>query len=174
MNQARQFTVRRAFLLPLGLLLLLALILLIVSALQEQPKGKIIILAFIILPVAILFIESVFRRTVIGSDQVTVHKLLRRKTLRFSDLTAVDLVTVRKRAFLSLSTEQDFLVLSNAYACFPEIVKIILARTPDAAVKEETRQAAQMVPVKSSDIFSCWLAVALVAFILYLQLGGRF
>jgi hypothetical protein len=54
------------------------------------------------------------------------------------------------------------------------LVRDLLARVPAASVSEETRRMAEAPPTKSSDIVSCWLAVVLVAFILYTQLGGRF
>ncbi len=166
------FHIRRTFLLPLGLLLALCLALLAISIYRHQPVAKPLILGCIILPVLILFIESVFRRAVIGDDRITVLKLLRRKTLVFSDITAVETVMVRKRAFLTVCAGDEFLILSNAYADFPGLVRELLGKVPPAAVSEESRQMAAAPPVKSSDIVSCWLGVALMAWILYLQLAG--
>jgi hypothetical protein len=40
-------------------------------------------------------------------------------------------------------------------------------------VSEETKAMAAAPPVKSTDVISCWLGVALLALILYIQLGGR-
>jgi hypothetical protein len=93
--------------------------------------------------------------------------------MKFVEVTAVETVQVRKRVFLTLCAGDDFLIISNAYANFPELVQTLLARVPAAAITEETRQMAAAPPVKSTDVLSCWLAVALLAFILYIQLGGR-
>ena len=172
METTHVYKVRRGFLVPFGLLLVLLLTLLVVTLVQSQPREKILLLVVIILPVAILFVESLFRKTEVGADEVTAHKLLRDKTLRFAEITHVDLVKVRKRAFLTLSSEEDFLILSNAYADFPKLVTDMLPRLPEAAITPEFRAAAEDLPVKSSDIVSCWIAVALVLFILYVQLGG--
>jgi hypothetical protein len=103
---------------------------------------------------------------------VTVAKFLRKKAIAFTDITGVDTLQVRKRAFVTLSTEKHFLILSNAYANFPTLIRTILERVPDGAVSEDTRKMAEAPPVKSSDVISCWLAVALIAIILYLQLRG--
>jgi hypothetical protein len=105
-------------------------------------------------------------------DGVVVFKLLRKKELKYAELTAVETVRVRKRVFLTLCAGDDFLIISNAYANFPGLVQTLLARVPAAAISEETRQMAAAPPVKSTDVISCWLAVALLAFILYIQLGG--
>jgi hypothetical protein len=165
----RSFHIRRTFLFPLGLLLALCLVLLVVTLIQGQPKAKVLILGCIILPVAILFIESAFRRTVIDENRVTVFKLGRKASLAFADLTALETMMVRKRAFLTLCAGEDFLIISNAYADFPGLVRTLLQRAPAAAITEETRKMAEAPPTKSTDIVSCWLAVGLLALILYLQ-----
>ena len=169
-----RFSIRKAFLFPLGLLLFLSLTLLAVCVIQGQPRAKILILGFMLLPITALFIESAFRRTVIDDREVTVFKFLRRKSLRFADVTSLETVQVRKRAFLTLSAGDDFQIFSNAYDSFPTLVEVLLARVPPHAVSEETRAMAESPPVKSADIVSCWLGVVLLSLILYIQLGGRF
>ncbi len=172
MSVTQKFAIRKPFLIPLGLLLVQAFVLLAVVLFQGQPKAKAIILVMMMLPIAVLFVECLFRRTVIGDEAVTVYKFLRKKTLRFSDMTAVETVMVRKRAFLTLCAEDEFVILSNAYADFPELVNALLSRVPEQAISEETRQMAAAPPVKTADIVSCWLAVALLAFIIFIQFGG--
>lgn len=173
MNSQQKFSIRRSFLFPLGLLLVLTGALLVLCVVRGEPTAKILILGFIMLPVVILFVESVFRRTVLTADGVHVFKLLRQKELKFAELTAVETVRVRKRVFLTLCADDDFLIISNAYANFPGLVQTLLARVPAAVISEETKQMAAAPPAKSTDVISCWLAVALLAFILYIQLGGR-
>lgn len=170
----RVFSIRRGFLLPLGLLLLQSLVLFVICLVKGEPPAKVIILGAIILPIAGLFVESACRRVVVAETGVTVFKVLRKKTLLFSDLTEVETVQVRKRAFLTLSTAEDFLILSNAYAGFPALVQELLERVPEGTISAETRKMAQNPPVKSSDIVSCWVGVLLLTLILYSQLGGSF
>ncbi len=174
MPEPRHFAIRRTFLLPLGLLLLLCLALFAIVIAKGEATGKVVILGCIILPVAILFLESAFRRATITDEGISVSKFMRRKELRFADVTAVDTVLVRRRAFVTLSAGDDFLIMSNAYANFPGLVKELMARVPASSVSAETQNLAAAPPSKSTDIVSCWLAVALMAFILYIQLGGRF
>lgn len=152
---------------------MLAGALFVVCLVKGEPMAKVLILVFIMLPVVVLFVESVFRRTVLTGEGVVVFKLLRKKELMFAEMTSVETVQVRKRVFLTLCADDDFLIISNAYANFPGLVQSLLARVPAAAISEETRQMAIAPPVKSTDVISCWLAVALLAFILYIQLGGR-
>lgn len=174
MAAQQDFVIRRTFLIPLGILLTLSLLLLAVILLKGEPLAKVVILGVIILPVAGFFFESAVRRFRIFDTEVRVDKLFRKKSLSLDQITAVDTVLVKKRAFLTISTEEDFIILSNAYADFPLLVRTLLQRVPQAAISEETRQMADSPPSKSTDIISCWLAVILLAFILYIQLmAGR-
>lgn len=170
----QNFNIRRSFLLPLGLLLALVIALFAVCLVNGQPAAKIVILGLIIVPIAVLFVESAFRRATVTEEGLTVHKFLREKALPFARITAVETVQVRKRVFLTLWAEEDFIIISNAYAAFPALVSLVMNRVPPETVSEETRKMAEAPPVKSADVISCWLAVLLLAFILYLQLGGSF
>ena len=84
---------------------------------------------------------------------------------------AFDTVEVRRRVFLTLSAGDDFLILSNAYARFPELASALLARVPNQIVSEETRTMAAAPPAKNGDIVSCWIATAVMIGIIVIQLG---
>ncbi|MDO3378041.1 hypothetical protein [Geoalkalibacter halelectricus] len=170
----RQFRIRRAFLLPLGLLLGLTVLLLVICLLQGLRDGKVIILGAMLLPIGGLFVESLARRTEIDPEGVTVHKFLRRRRLPFVELTAVEATLVRKRAFLSLSSLDSFVIFSNAYENFPQLVQTLMTQVPDEVISADARKLAADPPTKSTDIISCWVAVALMVLILLVQLfsGG--
>ena len=168
------FRIRKSFLLPLGLVVLLTLALLISCILMGLPLAKNIILGAFMLPVVILFAESSCRRVSIDEDGVQIDKLFRSKRLNYPELTAIDTVRVRKRAFVSLSSEEHFFIFSNSYANFGALLKLLLEKAPPPVVSAETRELAANPPEKSSDIFSAWLAVAILILILYVQLRGAF
>jgi len=168
------FTIRKSFLIPLGLVVLLTLVLLISCIFLQLPLAKTLILGAFILPAIILFAESSRRRIRIGETSIQFDKLFRSKQLNYQQLTSIDTVLVRKRAFVSLSTEEDFVMLSNSYDHFGSLLKQLLAKVPESIISEETRQLASNPPEKSSDIFSVWVAVAVLALIIYVQLRGAF
>jgi hypothetical protein len=171
--EVRSFVIRRSFLLPLGLLLVLLVALFGVCLAQGEPPFKVGLLGLIIVPLAILFAESASRRITIDAEGIAVRKLLRRASLRFAELTEVETIRVRRRVFLTLCAGDDFLILSNGYADFPALVRTLLERVPAAAVSAETRRMVEAPAVKNSDVVVCWLVVALLAFILYSQLTMR-
>lgn len=172
--ETHTFSIRKSFLIPLGLVVVLTLILLIICLFLQVPLAKILILATITLPAILLFAESSWRRIILASDGVQINKLLRSKRISYSDLTAIDTVLVRKRVFLSLSSEADFIILSNSYANFGQLLKELLAKAPDRVISEETRQMAINPPEKTSDVFSAWVAVAVLVLIIFVQLKGAF
>jgi len=168
------FSIRKSFLLPLGLVVLLTLVLLICSLVQNIPLAKIVILGAFILPAVALFIESSRRRIYIDDDGVQIDKPLRSKRINYSEMTAVETVLVRKRAFISVSSETDFIIFSNSYENFGALLKSLLTKAPEKVISDETRQMAENPPEKSSDVFSAWVAVAVLALIIYVQLRGAF
>lgn len=164
------FRIRKAFLFPLGLLAIEIVSLLASCIVFDQPVAKSVILGVIILPVIILFIECLFRRTTIDSEAIITRKFLRSKSIKLADISAVETIQVKKRAFVTLCAGDDFLIFSNAYSKFPTMVNTLLSYLPDDVITEETAEMASQPPRKSTDILSCWLAAALMGFILYAQI----
>ena len=163
------FQIRRTFLLPLGILLVLSLVLFVTVIVQGKPVVKVVLLGLMLVPIIGLFLESFFRRIHFDEESITVFKPLREKSLKFSELTEVETLQVKKRVFLTLSTEADFIIMSNAYADFPLLVNAVMEHSPEQIVTAETRKMAVDPPSKSSDIISCWLAVIMMVIILVLQ-----
>lgn len=170
MNQISTFVIRRAFVVPMGLVVALTISLLIVCIVQGQPMAKIIILAFLILPQAILFAECAFRRLVVEPDRITAVRPFRQRVVCFADVTSLETVQVRSRVFLTLAAGDDvFLIISNAYADFPALVECLVAAVPEATATEETQQMAQKPPVRQADIFTAWFAVIALCYVLLAQ-----
>ncbi len=172
--ETRSFRIRKNFLLPLGLVVILTLALLVSCLLLPMPLAKTLILATFAVPVTLVFVESCLRRVSIDSEGVQIHKPLRNKRINYAEMTSVDTVRVRQRAFISISSENDFIIFSNSYADFGALVKLLLEKVPGKVIGEDTRQMAANPPEKSSDIFSAWVAVAVLGLILYVQLKGAF
>ena len=168
------YKIRKKFLLPLGLVVLLSFILLISAIYLHLPLAKILILVVFLLPVSIIFIESSLRKIHITEDSVEIKKLFRSKRLSYTELTEIDTIQVRKRVFVSLSSENDFIILSNSYERFGELLKQLVSAAPAMVVSDQIRQLAEDPPRKCSDIFSAWLAVVVLTLIIFVQLRGAF
>lgn len=166
------YSIRKSFLLPLGLVVLLSFLLLGSALFLQLPLAKVIILGVFLVPVCIIFIESSLRKVHVDDSAVQVDKLFRSKRLNYADLTSLDTVQVRRRAFISLSSENDFLILSNSYDQFGLLLKQLVTKVPQSIVSDAARQLASNPPKKCSDVFSAWLAVAVLALIIYVQFNA--
>lgn len=170
MNQARTYRIRRAFVVPMGLLIVLTITLLVISIVQGQPLGKVIILAGLILPLAALFVESTFRCVIVDNKGVTAHRPFRKRHVNFADVTSLESVRVRSRVFLTLvAGNDDFLIISNSYAGFADLLQELAKAVPEGTVTEETELLMKQPPLRQADIFTAWFAVIALVYILIAQ-----
>lgn len=173
MPEPRSFVIRRAFVVPLGLVLVLIGALLAVSIAHGQPVAKLVFLLVFALPVAVLFIACAFRRLDLDATGVTAVRLRRRRRIDFARVTALETVQVRSRVFLTLvDGDDEFIIISNGYADFPELVRALVAALPASAVPEETRRLAESPPRRHADVAMAWFAVAAIVYVLVAQFRG--
>ncbi len=173
MNEPRKFVIRRSFVAPMGLLVLLMVALLVTCVVQSQPIAKVILLAFLIVPLVALFVETAFRSLVIDSDGIKAYRPFRQRQMLFADVTSLETVQVRSRVFLTLSAGPDeFLIISNSYQSFPALVEGLISAVPDGTVDEETQQLAKQPPRRHADIFTAWFAVIALIYVLIAQFKG--
>jgi len=169
----RQFVIRRAFVVPLGLVLVLIGVLLVVSIMHGQPIAKLAFLAVFALPVAVLFVESVFRRLDLDAEGVTARRLGQTRRIDFARVTALESVQVRSRVFLTLTAGADeFLIISNGYASFRDLARALVNALPASAVPEETRRLAAAPPTRQADVVMAWFVVAALIYVLIAQFSS--
>lgn len=170
MVESRRYLIRRAFVVPLGLVLLLMAALLVVSLLHGQPVAKVVFLLVFALPVTLLFVESALRRVDIDATGITAFRLLRSRRLDFSRVTALETVQVRSRVFLTLTAGDDeFLIISNGYADFPEMVQTLVTVLPEAVVTDEARKLAVAPPTRHADVVMVWFMLVALVYVLVAQ-----
>jgi len=172
MTESMTFTVRRAFLLPVGLLLLVQLALLIVTLLQNQPPSKSLFVGGVVVVLAALLLENSLRRIELDAEGITVCRIGRRRRVRFAELTEVEAVCIRKRLFVTLWVGESFLLVTNAYGDFATLFQVLLQRVPPGLVSEEVKGLAAAPPRHNGNIVLCWVAVVFSALILVRQLLG--
>lgn len=170
MPETESYVIRRAFVVPLGLVVLLMGALLAVSLMHGQPVAKIAFLLVFALPVTVLFIESVSRRLIVDASGVTAIRLFRSRRIDFADVTALETVQVRSRVFLTLAAgDDDFLIISNGYAGFPALLRRLIGALPASAVTDETRKLATDPPKRYADLIMIWFMLVALAYVLIAQ-----
>jgi hypothetical protein len=166
---AKEYKIRRAFMIPLGLSLFLGITLLALCVIQGQNISKLVILSMIVLFLGFFFVESLFRSIVIDNNSITHFKFMRKKALLFDDISSFESMSLRKRVFSTLSSEDSFLIFTNAYENYADLTREILTRLPENSVSAETRELVSSPPVKLGDIISFWVAAIILGGILLHQ-----
>ena len=65
--------------------------------------------------------------------------------------------------------DDDFLIISNSYGGFPEMLQRLVNAVPHGTVTEETEQLLKQPPLRQADVFTAWFAVIALGYILIAQ-----
>ena len=163
------YRIRSSFLLPLGLVVALSLVLVAIVITQHQPPVKLLVVGCALLPLGYLLFECGARRIEIDSNGLRMIRLGRVRGFLWTEITAVEMVRVRQRAFLTINAGEEFLIIANMYAGFDRLLASILERVPAEVISEETRLLAQAPPVKHSDVVILWGLAMMMAYLIYAQ-----
>ncbi|TYO96658.1 PH (Pleckstrin Homology) domain-containing protein [Geothermobacter ehrlichii] len=159
-------------LLPLGLLLVLLLGLLILSVIRGEAVLKILLVAGILLPVLLVLLASLRRRVVLDEEGVRVVRVFDEKYFRWDELTSLEAVAVRGRAFVTLCAGEDFAILSNSYGDFTGLVRALADRLPESVVSPEAKRLLERQDSVMAGVFPLWFGVVALLYILWHMLLG--
>ncbi|MBN2397655.1 MAG: PH domain-containing protein [Deltaproteobacteria bacterium] len=166
------YTTRRVFLIPFSLAFLLLLVLLILSAFDRTFPPEIVILALICVPILYILLESAWRRTTIGPDGVRIRKLFRERHLLWADITNIDVLAVRKKVYLLLTTTKGFHALANSHGNFSSLVRDIVGHVDPEKIEGGVRDLIEHPVVRISDVVSSWIAVGILLGAILLKVVG--
>lgn len=166
------YTTRREFLYPFSMVFVLLFVLFILSLFDRSFPPEIVILAIIFVPTAYFFLQSVRRRTTVGPDGVRIKKLFREKHLRWGEITNVDVMAVRKKVYLLLTTTKGFCVLANSHGDFSSLVRDIAGHVDQEKVEDGVRDLIEHPVVRISDVVSSWIASVILLGAVILKITG--
>lgn len=168
-NFMQIFRISRSFVIPLGLVVALCLLLTAIVISQGQPSAKLLVIGCALLPLSYLLFECVARRIEIDDSGLRLIRLGKVRAFLWNEITAVETVRVRQRAFVTVSAGEDFLIIANMYAGFDRLLHGLMAQVPPAVISEETHALAKAPPVKHSDIVILWGLALMMAYLIYAQ-----
>jgi hypothetical protein len=164
------FKIRPVLLIPFAVNIFLLFILLCLSIFYKGSFLERIVLAVLFIPVLAFFLEAISRSAATSGQGLTIRKFLRKRDLRWEDITHVGCVIIRKKVYLLLTTTKGFHILSNAYDQFSTLVREIADHVGADKTEEEVRNQIE-TPVKSvSDVISMWFAVMVIAGIILMKI----
>ncbi|EKD36861.1 MAG: hypothetical protein ACD_75C01349G0003 [uncultured bacterium] len=166
----RHYTIRRAFLIVLGLDAFLLFCLFLVSLLMKGDAMEKLILVLFFLPALVLFLECLFRRVTVVEEGLVIRKLGRKKTLLWDEITRVGYLVLHKKVYLLLTTVKGFFVISNAFEGFPRLVEDLVARVEPDRVEQDVRLQAGRSMIGIANIVAAWVAAVLMMVMILMKL----
>lgn len=166
----RHYTIRRAYLVVLGLDVFLLLCLFLISLLMKGNSTENLILMLFFLPALLLFLECLFRRVTVVGEGLAIRKLGRSKTLLWDEITRVGYLILHKKVYLLLTTVKGFFVISNAFEGFPRLVEEVVAHVEPDRVEQDVRLQAGRSLMGVANIIAAWVAAVLMMAMILLKL----
>jgi hypothetical protein len=160
--EATTYTTRRTFLLPFALVSLLLVVLLIISSIDRAFPPEIVVLAIVCVPVFYILLESIWRRTTIEPDGVRIRKLFRERYLLWEEITNIDVLAVRKKVYLLLTTTKGFHALANSHGQFTSLVRDIVGHVDPGKVEARVLDVIEHPVARISDVVSTWIAAVIL------------
>jgi len=164
------YRIRRSFLFPFFVDFILLFFLLLLSYFLVGSKLERILLTAIFIPVLYVLFESSFRMVQTGDQGIMIRKFMRKKELRWEDITHLGALILRKRVYLLLTTVKGFYILSNTYEKFSTLVSDVVAHMDNEKVEEEVRRQIEHPAKNMSDIIMTWFTAMVLAGIIIIKL----
>ncbi len=165
----RTYTIRRAFLIPLGVDTVLLLCLLALSLLAQGSTTERLVFAIFFFPSAYLFLESLRRRVTVDDEGIVLRRLWREKRVPWEGITSVGSLTVHRKVYILLTTTRGFFIVSNAYERFAELTDAIVSHVDPSRVEEAVRLQAGGEPLRSAHIAMAWIAAVFMVGIILIK-----
>jgi hypothetical protein len=164
------YRIRRSFLVPFFVDFILLFFLLLLSYLEGGSNLERILLTAIFIPVLYVLLESSFRIIQTGDQGIMIRKFMRKKELRWEDITHIGALILRKRVYLLLTTVKGFYILSNAYEKFSALVSDLVSHMDNEKVEEEVKRQMEHPAKNVSDIIMTWFTAMFLAGIIIIKL----
>ncbi len=164
------YRIRRSFLFPFFVDFILLFFLLLLSYFLGGSKLERISLTAIFIPVLCVLFESSFRIVQTGNQGIMIRKFMRKKELRWEEITYIGALILRKRVYLLLTTVKGFYILSNSYEKFSTLVSDLVGRMDNEKVEEEVRKQIEHPAKNMSDIIMTWFTAVVLAGIIITKL----
>jgi hypothetical protein len=166
----RFHTIKKAFLIPLGLDAFLLFCLLLMSLFMKGDLMERLIFTFFFLAVLFLFLKSFLRRIAVAEGGLVIRKLWHDQTFSWEDLTHVGCLTLHRRVYLLLTTVKGFFIVSDAFERFSKLVADLVAHVEPGRVEEDVCLQAGRSRTGIANVVMAWVAAAIMIGIIVMKL----
>jgi len=165
------YRIRKSFLVPLGIDVLLLLVLLVLSLTFKGSGTERAFLAVVCGLSLLILIEATNRQVTISAGGITLKKFMKLRKLLWSDITHVGCLKLRSRVYILLTTKKGFHIISNAYDSFASLTGDIIRNldTEKIEVEAEVREQIEKPTRNISDLVAVWMAAAVLTVVIYMK-----
>jgi lysylphosphatidylglycerol synthetase-like protein (DUF2156 family) len=163
------FKIKKAFVIPFIMIIVLLFLLLLLSLFAGQPWEK-IFLVFAFTATLLVGIEAAKREIVVTRESLIIKKFFRSKSFSWTDITQLAVVELRNKVYFLLTTTKGFYFFSNFYENHPLLIRSIMDRLAPEKVEVEVRNYLDRPVERRSQIIFCWITAAMIAAFIILKL----
>lgn len=163
------FKIKKAFVVPFIMIVVLLFLLLLLSLFDSQPWEK-IFLAFSFTATLLVGIEAAQREIIVTRESLNIKKFFRSKNFSWPEITQLAVVELRNKVYFLLTTTKGFYFFSNMYENHPLLIRSIVDSLEPEKVEVEVRNYLERPLERHSLIIICWITAIIIAAFIILKL----
>jgi hypothetical protein len=166
----RFYRIQKAFLIPLGLdVVLLFCLLTMALFLNGEPVEKFVFALFFLFAL-VIFLACVRRQIGVAERGLMSRNLFGAKEVAWDEITHVGCLSIHRKVYLLLTTVKGLLIVSSAFDRFHELVEEISTRVESERVEAEVRLHAERPATMAATVAPAWVAAVVMTGIMVMKL----
>ena len=163
------YKIKRAFLIPFSVLILLLYVLLVLSLITGQAWEK-IILAIIFVSSLAIGVEAARREIIVDEEGLKLKKFFRMKNFTWTEITHLGVVVMKNKAYFLLITTNGFHIFSNLFGNHTSLIRFLRDKLGQEKAEVEVTNYLEHPMERLSLIVMSWFAVIVISIIILLKL----
>ena len=163
------YKIRKAFLIPFSITIMLLFILLLISLFAGQ-KWEQIILSFLFLSSLACGIEMSRRQMIVSEEGLQIKKFFRTNNFSWPEITQLAVVVMRNKAYFLLTTTNGFHIFSNLFENHALLIRSIMDNLEEERIELEIKNYLEHPVERRSLVVMSWVTVIIVIAIIFSKL----
>ena len=163
------YKIKRAFLIPFSVTIVLLFLLFGLSLIVGQAWEK-IILAILCVSTLAIGVEAARREIIVNEEGLKIKKFFREKNFIWPEITHLAVVVMKNKAYFLLTTTKGFYIFSNLLKNHAALVRFLLDKLGQEKVEVEVTNYLEHPIERRSLIVMSWVAVIVISIIIILKI----
>lgn len=170
----KDYKIRRAFLVPLMVIVVLLFSLTIISSfIKSSGKWEMIIVPVLFFASLAALIDMIKRKIVISDQGLKIKNVLRTKEFGWSEITHLAVVILKKKIYFLLTTTKGFYIFSNLFENHAQLVKSLVEKIGEEKVEVEVKAYLDHPVERLALIIMSWVAAGIIIGAIILKIYNK-